>query len=51
MIIIKDKINKKSKGFGFITYVNEFEAKLALNEMNEIELVSFIGYWLPIIYY
>ena len=51
MTIIKDKINKKSKGFGFITYVNEVEAKLALNEMNEIELVSSTRYILPIVYY
>jgi RNA recognition motif-containing protein len=36
--IIKDKFSGRSKGFGFITFANEEEAKKAIEEMNKKEI-------------
>lgn len=37
-IIIKDKFSKRSKGFGFVTFSNDEDAKKAISEMNEKEV-------------
>jgi len=37
-IIIKNKFNNRSKGFGFVTFENEEDAKKAVEGMNEQEL-------------
>lgn len=34
-ILIKDKFSGRSKGFGFITFANEDDAKKAISEMHE----------------
>ena len=34
-LVIADKYNGKSKGFGFVTFVEEESAKKAVKEMNE----------------
>ena len=36
--VITDKFSGKSKGFGFVTFKNDEEAKKAIAEMNEKEL-------------
>lgn len=36
--IIKDKISKKSKGYGFIEMANEAEAESAINSLNDKEI-------------
>ncbi|NCN51431.1 RNA-binding protein [archaeon] len=35
--VILDKFTKKSKGFGFVTFVNDADADKAVSEMNEKE--------------
>jgi RNA recognition motif-containing protein len=37
-IIIKDKFSGRSKGFGFVTFVNEEDGDKAISELNEHEL-------------
>lgn len=37
-VVIKDKYNGRSKGFGFVTFANEEDAKKAISEMNEKEI-------------
>ena len=37
-IVITDKNTRKSKGFGFVTFSNEADAKKAISEMNEKEV-------------
>jgi RNA recognition motif-containing protein len=37
-IIIKDKFSNRSKGFGFVTFVNDEDAEKAVAELNEYEL-------------
>jgi RNA recognition motif-containing protein len=37
-IIIKNKFNDRSKGFGFVTFENDEDAKKAVEGMNEQEL-------------
>lgn len=36
--IIKDKISKRSKGYGFIEMTNDSEAENAINSLNEKEI-------------
>jgi len=36
--LIKDKFSGRSKGFGFVTFKNEEDAKKAMSEMNEKEV-------------
>jgi len=38
MIVISDKFSGRSKGFGFVTYVNDADADKAVAEMNEKDL-------------
>ena len=37
-IIISDRMSGRSKGFGFVTFVNEADAEKAVAEMNEKEI-------------
>ncbi len=37
-VVIKDKYNGRSKGFGFVTFANEEDAQKAISEMNEKEI-------------
>ena len=37
-IVISDKFSGRSKGFGFVTYVNDADADKAIAEMNEKEV-------------
>jgi len=37
-VVIKDKYNGRSKGFGFVTFENEEDAQKAISEMNEKEI-------------
>jgi len=37
-IVITDKYSGRSKGFGFVTFVDEESAKKAIEEMNEKEI-------------
>ncbi len=37
-IIIKDKFSNRSKGFGFVTFVNDEDADKAIEALNEHEL-------------
>ena len=37
-IIIKDKFSNRSKGFGFVTFVNDEDADKAVAELNEYEM-------------
>lgn len=37
---MKDRSTGRSRGFGFVTYANDKEALSALENMNEVELVS-----------
>lgn len=37
-MVIKDKFSGRSKGFGFVTFKNEENAKKAISEMNEKEV-------------
>jgi RNA recognition motif-containing protein len=37
-VLIKDKYSGRSKGFGFITFANENDAKKAISEMHEKEV-------------
>jgi RNA recognition motif-containing protein len=37
-VVIKDKYSGRSKGFGFVTFANEEDAKKATSEMNGKEL-------------
>ena len=37
-VIITDKFSKRSKGFGFVTFANEEDAKKAIDKMNEKEM-------------
>ena len=37
-IVISDKFSGRSKGFGFVTFVNDADADKAVAEMNEKEL-------------
>lgn len=37
-VVIRDKFSKRSKGFGFVTFVNDGEADKAISEMNEKEI-------------
>lgn len=36
--VINDKFSGRSKGFGFVTFVNDEEADKAISEMNEKEV-------------
>ena len=36
--VIKDKFSGRSKGFGFVTFKNDDEAKKAIEEMNDKEV-------------
>ena len=36
-IIFKDRATNRSKGFGFVTYVNEEDAKKAIEALNDFE--------------
>jgi RNA recognition motif-containing protein len=36
--VIKDKFSGRSKGFGFVTFKNDEDAKKAISEMNEKEV-------------
>lgn len=38
--VIKDKFSGRSKGFGFVTFKNDDEAKKAIEAMNEKEVES-----------
>jgi RNA recognition motif-containing protein len=38
VVIIKDKFSGRSKGFGFVTFVNEADAQKAVEALNEHEL-------------
>ncbi len=37
-IVIKNKFNNRSKGFGFVTFKNGEDAKKAITEMNKKEV-------------
>ncbi|MBD3238767.1 MAG: RNA-binding protein [Candidatus Moranbacteria bacterium] len=37
-IVIKDKLSGKSKGFGFVTFVNEEDADKAMKELDGSDL-------------
>ena len=37
-IVIKDKFSGRSKGFGFVTFGNEENAKKAISELNDKEI-------------
>ena len=37
-VVISDKFSGRSKGFGFVTFANEEDAKKAIAEMNEKEV-------------
>jgi len=37
-VVIKDKFSKRSKGFGFVTFSSEEDAKSAMSEMHEKEV-------------
>ena len=37
-VIIKDKFSNRSKGFGFVTFVNDDDADKAVAELNDYEL-------------
>lgn len=37
-VIIKDKFSNRSKGFGFVTFVNDDDADKAVAELNDHEL-------------
>jgi RNA recognition motif-containing protein len=37
-IVISDKFSGRSKGFGFVTFANEDDAKKAVDAMNEKEV-------------
>ena len=37
-VIITDKFSGRSKGFGFVTFVNDEDAKTAVSEMNNKEI-------------
>ena len=37
-VIIKDKYSGRSKGFGFVTFVNDADADKAVAELNDYEL-------------
>jgi RNA recognition motif-containing protein len=36
--VITDKFSRRSKGFGFVTFANDENAKKAISEMNEKEV-------------
>lgn len=38
VVIVKDKFSGRSKGFGFVTFVNEEDAQKAVAELNEHEV-------------
>lgn len=37
-VLIKDKFSNRSKGFGFVTFANEKDAKKAVSEMHEKDI-------------
>ncbi len=37
-VIIKDKFSNRSKGFGFVTFINDDDADKAVEELNDYEL-------------
>jgi RNA recognition motif-containing protein len=37
-VIIRDKFSNRSKGFGFVTFVNDEDADKAIAALNEFEL-------------
>ena len=37
-IVITDKFSRRSKGFGFVTFSNDEEAKAAIGAMNDKEM-------------
>jgi len=37
-VIITDKFTQRSKGFGFVTFVNDEDAQKAISEMNNKEV-------------
>ena len=37
-VVIKNKFNGRSKGFGFVTFVNDADGQKAMSEMNEKEV-------------
>jgi cold-inducible RNA-binding protein len=37
-VIIKDRATNRSKGFGFVTYVNDEDADKAIEALNDFEL-------------
>lgn len=37
-VIIKDRATNRSKGFGFVTFVNEEDADKAIEALNDFEL-------------
>lgn len=37
-VVLKDKFSGRSKGFGFVTFVNDEEADKAVSEMNDKEV-------------
>jgi RNA recognition motif-containing protein len=37
-VVISDKFNGRSKGFGFVTFVNDADADKAIAEMNEKDI-------------
>ena len=39
-IVIADKASGRSKGFGFVTFVNDVDADKAIAEMNEKEVMG-----------
>ena len=38
VVVISDKFSGRSKGFGFVTFKNEEDAKKAISEMNDKEV-------------
>ena len=38
LIILKDKFTNRSKGFGFVTFVNDEDANKAISELNGYNL-------------
>lgn len=38
LVILKDKFTQRSKGFGFVTFVNDEDANNAVSELNGYDL-------------